>query len=132
LGDITSPRPPHQGEEEIPPPLFPQQTGGQMGPPPPPAPRGQEQICGAEPRHPQANLERRVSMATPPPRDPGIPGSQLQLLRGEVGGGAAPIPPSQALIRLQLAVGPPHPISRTKAGREPPVESWSLCPTSSA
>ena len=47
-----------------------------------------EQICGAESRHPQAYLERGVSMAIPP-RESGLVESQLQLLRGEVVGGGA-------------------------------------------
>lgn len=59
-----------------------------MGTPSVASPKVPEQICGAESRHPQANLERGVSMATPP-REPGLAESQLQLLRGEVVGGGA-------------------------------------------
>ena len=87
-----------------------------MGTPSVASPKVPEQICGAESRHPQANLERGVSMATPP-REPGLAESQLQLLRGEVvggrgiaqrwGRGSPLIPPSQTLIRLQMADGPP-------------------------
>lgn len=98
----------------------------------PPAPRVQEQICGVEPRHSRQPRERGFH-GNPPPRELGLPGSQLQLLRGEVlggGGGIAQrwgsgpplIPPSQTLIRLQMADGShPSPISLTKAGRGLPT-----------
>lgn len=87
-----------------------------------------------------------VSMVIPPhslPREPGLTGSQLQLLRGEVMGGRGIaqrwgkgpplIPPSQTLVRLQMADGPPSPadgppspISMTKAGRGLHTRPWSL------
>lgn len=62
------------------------------------------------------------------PRDSGLTGSQLQLLKGEGPRGTHPlIPPSQALIRLQMADGPrPSPTSMTKAGRGLPIRPWSL------
>lgn len=118
--------PPQREEEEIPPPLFSERTGGQMGAPPPSAsPKVPEQICGAESRHPQANRERGVSMAIPPQ---GTWASRVPAAAAERGGcggrgiaqrwgrGSPLIPPSQTLIRLQMADGPPPlSISMTKA-----------------
>lgn len=74
------------------------------------SPRIQEQICGGGARYPQVNLERGVSMAIPPGNL--LPGPSCSCL--EVWGiaqrwrrGSPLIPPSQILIRFQMADGPP-------------------------
>lgn len=94
----------------------------------PPSSRVQEQICGVEPRHSRQPRERGFHGNPPPPQGtwaPRVPAAAAE--RGGRGGrgiaqrwrsGPPLIPPSQTLIRLQMADGsPPFPHFPNK-GRE--------------
>lgn len=122
---------PHPRERKIPTPLFLWRTGGQMGAPRAHLPPGfRSRFVGWSPDTP-GNLERGVAMATPPPPPPQgtwaprVPAAAAE--RGGRGGrgiaqrwrsGPPLIPPSQTLIRLQMADGsPPFPHFPNK-GRE--------------